>query len=56
MENIGSDNYGFDEESEKSDKSAEIWGAVIKGVQYGELIAKKQEIDWSEYYPLHVVV
>lgn len=31
-----------------------FWGAVINGKVYGIMIAKKQTIDWSEFYPLHV--
>ncbi len=31
-----------------------FWGAVLNGVEYGTLIVKKQNIDWKEFYPLHV--
>jgi hypothetical protein len=29
----------------------QIWGAVLKNVRYGELLAK-DTVDWEEYYPL----
>jgi hypothetical protein len=31
-----------------------FWGAVINGTTYGTMMAKKQTVDWSEFYPLHV--
>ena len=31
-----------------------FWGAVLSGTTYGRMIAKKQTVDWSEFYPLHV--
>src|SRR5690606_28439672 len=31
-----------------------FFGAIIQDSTYGYLFAKKQEIDWSEFYPLHV--
>ncbi|HSL88060.1 MAG TPA: hypothetical protein VK870_02020, partial [Ignavibacteriaceae bacterium] len=31
-----------------------FWGAVINNVKYGTLIAKKEEVDWKEFYPLHL--
>jgi hypothetical protein len=31
-----------------------FWGAVINGEEYGTMIATKQTVDWSEFYPLHI--
>lgn len=31
-----------------------FWGAVIDGQEFGTLIVKKQTVDWSEFYPLHL--
>jgi len=31
-----------------------FWGAVINNIKYGTLIAKKEEVDWKEFYPLHL--
>ena len=31
-----------------------FFGGVIKDSTYGYLLVKKQQIDWSEFYPLHV--
>lgn len=31
-----------------------FWGAVINGQEYGTLIAKKQTVDWKQFYPLHI--
>jgi hypothetical protein len=31
-----------------------FWGAVINNIKYGTLIAKKEEVDWEEFYPLHL--
>ncbi len=31
-----------------------FWGAVIDGEEYGTMIATKQTVDWSEFYPLHI--
>ncbi len=31
-----------------------FWGAVINGDEFGTLIVNKQQVDWSEYYPLHI--
>lgn len=31
-----------------------FWGAVINGEEYGTLIATKQTVNWSEFYPLHI--
>lgn len=31
-----------------------FWGAVLNGVEYGTMIVKKQTVDWSEFYPLHI--
>ena len=31
-----------------------FWGAVINREEYGTLIATKQTVDWSEFYPLHI--
>lgn len=31
-----------------------FWGTVINNIKYGTLIAKKEEVDWKEFYPLHL--
>lgn len=48
IENFGLSRYGYDL------PYGNMWGAVLGGTEYGYLIAKKQQIDWSKFYPLHV--
>ena len=31
-----------------------FWGAIINGKEFGTLIVNKQQVDWSEFYPLHI--
>lgn len=31
-----------------------FFGGIINGATYGDLLAKRQKIDWSEFYPLHI--
>ena len=31
-----------------------FFGGIINSTTYGDLLAKRQEIDWSEFYPLHI--
>lgn len=31
-----------------------FFGGIINDTTYGELLAKRQEIDWREFYPLHI--
>jgi hypothetical protein len=31
-----------------------FWGAEINNIKYGTLIAKKEEVDWKDFYPLHL--
>jgi hypothetical protein len=31
-----------------------FFGGIINGTTYGNLLVKKQKVDWSEFYPLHI--
>ena len=31
-----------------------FFGGIINGATYGDLLVKRQKIDWSEFYPLHI--
>lgn len=31
-----------------------FWGGFLHGTTYGNLLVKKQNVDWSEFYPLHM--
>jgi len=41
--------YSFDE-----GPTGNFFGGVLNGNTYGNLLVKRQKVDWSEYYPLHV--
>ncbi len=34
--------------------SGYFFGGVLNGITYGELLVKKQKVNWSEFYPLHI--
>ncbi len=38
----------------KDERTKDFFGGIIKDSAYGYLLAKRQKIDWSEFYPLHV--
>lgn len=40
--------------SEYAVPECSFWGAIIEGKEYGTMIVKKQTVNWSEFYPLHV--
>ncbi|MCX6151322.1 MAG: T9SS type A sorting domain-containing protein [Ignavibacteriales bacterium] len=53
VENFGIINYkGRAEKKELLQGS--FFGGIIKDITYGYLLAKRQKIDWNEFYPLHV--
>jgi hypothetical protein len=31
-----------------------FFGGILNGITYGNLLVKKQKVDWSEFYPLHI--
>ncbi|MFA4923079.1 MAG: T9SS type A sorting domain-containing protein [Ignavibacteriaceae bacterium] len=31
-----------------------FFGGILNGSTYGNLLVKKQKVDWSEFYPLHI--
>lgn len=41
--------YSFDE-----GPTGNFFGGLLNGITYGDLLVKKQKVDWSEYYPLHI--
>ncbi len=53
VENIGIVSYKGRPEG-KAQVEGKFFGGIIKDSTYGYLLAKRQKIDWSEFYPLHV--
>jgi len=41
--------YSFDE-----GPTGNFFGGSLNGITYGNLLVKRQKVDWSEYYPLHI--
>jgi hypothetical protein len=31
-----------------------FFGGILNGITYGNLLVKKQKVDWNEFYPLHI--
>ncbi|MGD8780357.1 MAG: T9SS type A sorting domain-containing protein [Ignavibacteria bacterium] len=53
-DNFGLTYYKGDIEGEYYIPEGSFFGGIINDSTYGYLLAKRQEIDWSEFYPLHI--
>ncbi|MCH7827868.1 MAG: T9SS type A sorting domain-containing protein [Bacteroidetes bacterium] len=54
IEDFGLTNYKGDVNGVITLPDGNFFGGIIKDSTYGYLLVKKQQIDWSEFYPLHV--
>ncbi len=54
IENFGVVSYQGNLRDDYLNPEGRFWGAVINGIEYGSLIVLKQQVNWKEFYPLHV--
>ena len=54
IENFGLTYYSGDISISSALPRGSFWGGIINDISFGYLLAKKQKINWNEFYPLHI--